>query len=934
MRLTKKVLAVLLAVLAIVVLTALPVSAEEDQYVWPEIIVEDVSKPVVGDGIDLWMGYAQGNAEIISRTWLVYEVGGTTPVYVIDQDTMAAWSFEEGYTYTWIGEVQLYWGIVDSTTVATVNGKSATIEDNGDGTVTVTCDLGEPIVLNDIESIDIAGIIAPVAGAQSVLEGISAPEGANYTIEYAYWRDRSNDVIHGTDPITFAKTGDYELTLRLKAAEGYAFMYEWDMADDSICASVGADAVNYSRDGAEYAWVQLFFYADDADVTLVAPALESTEPAVGDDISVDWIKLPQGVEGYHIRDLSMYVYDAEGNYLGRGAWYHDPENGPSVYWENANYELVESLGKHQAGYFYEVEVYMAPDTGYVFANSQKTEDLIVNGEVSEQGYVERTSAYARVQLCYTVVDEVIIEGIQAPVPGQTVTFEGVQVPEGAPYQIVSLRWYENYLGAWKGEYAWYEGEISGEAFQFKAFHDYSLEIEIRFNDTGVTVSEKVTVNAGDLNCTDSYNNYWGGNWMYASFTWEADRDSFSKVVPAVDGLEAPAVGGTPDLDVTVPAGTVLQRIEWFVYDEDGNAIASYGKVLENGEYVAIGEAFTFEENVRYTVSILIQPENGKLFEEGLIAVNGSTDYIGQSGAYGGEAFVEIYYGFEMLDKVELTGVTKPEIGKPATFEGITCITEGVDIFYMYWRECDELGEVVKEYSYYAMWDEYYGEEIIFREGHDYMLYVQFNSQNKLMSEELTITFNGAEAESVVAGVYASLGFVQYQADGSEAVILDQVAVEGVKAPFAGQTATFEGIKLPASMKGYKILALGWVEVDENGEPVNDGYIWYHESMDMEAEGAPFKFEEGKKYMLAVICGRELGYVFSANCQPMIDGVKAELPEESASRTIVTFYMEYSVNTADTNPPTGDSFGVIAPVVMLLAVTAMACLAWNRKKFLA
>lgn len=330
----------------------------------------------------------------------------------------------------------------------------------------------------------------------------------------------------------------------------------------------------------------------------------------------------------------------------------------------------------------------------------------------------------------------------------------------------------------------------------------------------------------------------------------ADKTSEQSDYTQTDGLSAtvefryslkPKVN---QIDITGVVGAVI-----------GQTATTEGIKVPNGaEYSIKTEALcwyawytedvtTFASGDKYFLYIpVVLAEGYELDEDLAITINGVTleeNYY----SYGeNEAYIHLEYSFlQVVNKIDITGVTGAVIGQTPTLEGIQAST-GAEVKLEYntgWQDTTN-----------GYWADVEG---TFQDHHKYVLQLYLESAKGYeFAEDMEITINGQNINDV-DNWYGYGGSESYylNLEYSFVDVVKTLEITGVTDAAVGQTATTEGITCEAAD-----LVATWY--DEDGEVFTG------------------TFETGKKYYLVVKHTLKEGYEIQGNLRVYINGERAEV----------------------------------------------------------
>lgn len=496
---------------------------------------------------------------------------------------------------------------------------------------------------------------------------------------------------------------------------------------------------------------------------------------------------------------------------------HDNAN-ITAKWLDSDYEPV--TGTFQDGKAYYLQFTITPKEGYVLNSWLQ----MYTEEGSYLGSGETTGTKAVVNIKYSLlpkVTQVDITGVTGAVIGQAPTTDGIQAPENALYAVDSAQWMN---------------ESTYEDFTvFADGNKYCLYIWVSVN-AGYEFTEDtvVTVNGQQVET------FHLGSAVYMEIHLPY---SFLKPINKVDvTIPAPQIGQTATLDnIVLPEGMEL--------DTNG----SYWYEYENGSGGQVPVAGAFLKGHKYYLQLNFYVQPGyELTEEAELYINGvsiNEIYDTYGNLWGSGGYLHTSYSFlEIINKVEITGVTTPVVGQTATTEGIQI--SGVGEYDIYWMEEGSDSP-----------DPFTGK---FETGKTYYLQIDFDSaEGTEFAESCVITVNGKETDSGWAdgeGGHVSLRY-------SFKTVINKIEITGLPPFTVGGTASVGSLKAPEGAN-YEVIGL-W---EASGEDYENSFTG--------------TFKADGVYMLVVYAEPKEGYEFAEDAQLLIDG---KAPETS----MIGVYSDYA-----------------------------------------
>ena len=363
----------------------------------------------------------------VSLTGVVYPAVGQTPVtapatvpnganyyasnvYWYKNGTSFSGTFVNGETYTAKIPVTPKDGYYfpDSMT-ATVNGKTAQIENNGPGRFIVL--EFSSISTGKLDSAEISWVVPPVAGETPTVTPPKVPDGANYTAGNVYWY-KDGQAFDGS----FESGKTYQARIPLVAKDGYEFLWGATATVNGLPATVEIQESSHIE-------VRIDFVAG----------------AKMDKIDIVWVVSP--VTGETPTTTPPKVPDDANYFAGNVYWYKDGQPFD---------------GSFEAGKTYQARIPVVAKEGCEFL---WTVTATVNGKAATVEMQE--VSHAEVRIDFVAAEKMYIIDILwvvSPVAGETPTVTPPKVPDGANYFAGNVYWYkdgQSFDGAF----------VSGETYQ-------------------------------------------------------------------------------------------------------------------------------------------------------------------------------------------------------------------------------------------------------------------------------------------------------------------------------------------------------------------------------------------------------------------------------------------------------------------------------------
>jgi len=257
-----------------------------------------------------------------------------------------------------------------------------------------------------IDHAEVNGMTAPTIGSLPVVEGLTVPTDAHYTIAEAKWYD-ADDISSVT---VFEAGHSYFLELVLKPENGYEFQ------NDVIALLNGEKAETSPNDSLLYMRREISFKNILTEIRIDnVPEMKIGETAVAE------VKMPEGAK-----------YSAH------------------VLWNvwNEKRELFEPFdGIFETGKIYNLYIHIIPDSGYRFDRGNTV--FLINGSLCKDILVRDSIAYYRKEYSTgrTAIDRIELQ-VSAPVTGHHASVKPVvKLPGDANYELADdTFWLEGNIG--------------------------------------------------------------------------------------------------------------------------------------------------------------------------------------------------------------------------------------------------------------------------------------------------------------------------------------------------------------------------------------------------------------------------------------------------------------------------------------------------------
>ena len=588
---------------------------------------------------------------------------------------------------------------------------------------------------------------------------------------------------------TFEDGKLYQLVLTATAADGWAFAGDW------IFVQNPTEEYDYQRE----------YYSDSynaQEMTFVVTA------PCGHFEYIDYVPvigLPQSITP----GAAMTVPTLTSKY--------DDVN-ITAQWVDAEY--APASGTFEDGKVYYLQLTVTAKEGYMMRGWLDVSDL----ESDRRGNGQTDGVKAVVNLKYSLmpkVSQVDITGVTGAVIGQTPTTSGIQSPDNVHYAYDNAHW---------------NNETTYEEFTtFADGNKYCLYIYVRVEDGYEFAKDAVvTVNGQKVERV-----YISDEYVEITMAY-----SFLKTIDKVDvTIPAPQIGQAATLDgIVLPEGLELDTTESYWYEYDS----------ASGEQTPVEG--TFLKGHKYSLDLRFYVKAGyELAEEATLSINGvSIDELLDTYGYlwEGGGYLNTGYSFmEMVNKVDITGVTAAVVGQTATTEGIQ-IT-GAGEFHAYWMEDGSESP-----------DPFTGK---FETGKTYYLQIDFlAAEGCEYAEGCIITVNGEETENGWA--YYTDGYVSLRY--SFKTLINKIEITGLPQFTVGGTASVGSLKAPEGAN-YEVFGI-W---EASGEDYEDSFTG--------------TFKADGIYMLVVGVQPKDGYEIAEDAQFLIDG-------KAPATSMIGVYADYAV----------------------------------------
>lgn len=415
-----------------------------------------------------------------------------------------------------------------------------------------------------IDHVDVH-INAPIAGVDIIENYFNIPtSGCKVTMYYPQWYKNGESVTYGT----FEAGANYKVVVWVDAKADYGAEFK-----NGVTVAINNQSVAVDRKSEHLIAVEYDFGVCPNVVPEVA--LTVTAPKEGEYPSYT---IGCGSDAY-------YAVGGSSNYTDYRTWYWSSDN--DEWYEMGTLSNGEKMD-FWSGYYYKLVVDIRTNNGYEFPVYDNGSSIIpdvsatVNGYYADviKAYDQDPSRYITVEYNFgecsdSVVNSIIVENVTPPVAGQKPDYNWSV--RGTGYQMNTAKNNENY-GVRNGM-QWMTGDwdyvfpndtfvpgktyicrlnlVTDDGFAFAQDKDYRPTVTATVNGETAVIEEDWTKAAEAR--------------IYYTFTCQAQEIS---TIMLYD-LEAPAVGKTPDTQVTpaYPEFYTVTDVTWL--DEEDNEINTF-----------------------------------------------------------------------------------------------------------------------------------------------------------------------------------------------------------------------------------------------------------------------------------------------------------------------------------------------------------------------
>ncbi len=724
--------------------------------------------------------------------------------------------------------------------------------------------------------VGVGGLSAPVAGR---LPDCDVTPNGQYTASVQWFHKEGNDFIHHTESEPLKAGEIYQAAVHLEAKSGYYF----DTASQHFGCTINGIANT------------TFKVVDETHVIMYHsyPAL-AVAPVETSDISID---LPRAgsFPSFDSSAIGNCIVDdySIGGYINGILWI-DTITGKTL---NEDDVFV-------AGRTYRVQVVIKSDDDHTFDNASANSVRINNKTATlTKGDPTPTSEHRIASATFTTpetITEINVKDFVAPVVGNTPDFRVSVDVEGVEVGAVSWGMLKNVDGVEK-----VVDVDENHVFEDGATYMLCINLENKSNKT-FAVKDGVagfalTANVGDKKATnapwreyDEHNvlqtlDFYNYIELQVWYTLKQD------VIHDIDILQLP----TPVADEAPSAGMV-----WVAQDDIVIESITWGYVVNENGYervVELKDGETFRKGVSYSVNIRLRNTGNAVFnydpdrESHMMSAtinwkSASVSTIFEHTGYDYVAvdpynYVEVYAWFycngEVVDKIDIGGITAPVAGETPSFDK-EFLNTGY-LTYGNWQEYDfaEKKDVYTKkdgVSWYDVTYDSFGD--VLREndkfigGHTYQVrfYIQAATNCRFDCDttdttNVIATVNGVEAKVDASGLSSTEYYlvVSYTFE-CPTITVDKIEIE-LPDPVVGESPCYDKI---STDEYYSDMPEAW----KSQVSIHNGIIWF----DNLSQTAPDPskgdvFAENTDYSVGIYLVLNDGYVLGDEVEVFINGYK-------------------------------------------------------------
>ena len=627
---------------------------------------------------------------------------------------------------------------------------------------------------SDISSVEIAFTTPKVGSLLDTSTNIGLVAAIEHCTASVTWNDAVANPI--SDGHTFEADSEYRVDIKLSADTGYKFT---DNASVSLTVNGVATTFNIlDRNASDYGFILIDFA-----VNLTADGYIAT---------VDLTNVPSPTVSAAATDYT-YTHIESGTeiYTATGKWYvfnHD----------TAKYDPMASTDTFVADKSYQLDITVIPALGYAFDRDSYT--FTVNGEYANNSYIYSNKGY--IYLYFnggTPIENVTINTDALPKAQIGKNFDNTEDI------VLTLPAGTNYIA--KGYWCDDQGNTTGTFKNGKSYRFYYTVAP----KAGYCFSESTYFILGGEDQGQPQSN--GEQQYYHSY-----RVSYKTVIDTVELSDAPTaeVGKTikASPDIKVPNGAKYSVDYAFWYDSETGT--------------SIDTDTTAQKDKLYDISLRIIPDAGYEFAEYVtLKINGASHRAQTN-------FDDMYYSRsydfrKTIDRIEVTGITKPTVGATPTTDGLKeADADKYEIISAEWIDILPDGEAPATK---------------FEDGHMYILNVNVAAKGDYwIAPYHTVLFNGEEDFRYY---HETTKNVTLYAQFDLRKPIDEVRIENVPEFKVGASTTTDGVvtdlKIPNGAN-YSIGYARWL-VLENGSYEDFSGV----------------FQKGKYYCLSIQIEAKNGY---------------------------------------------------------------------------
>ena len=338
---------------------------------------------------------------------------------------------------------------------ATINGNTAKVTENLDGTLTVSCDFVVSNVVNFVQVL----VPAPVAGGE-ISYNVNVPSGANYAVNnYTAYSTRNGvlwskngEPLSPSTPGKFEFGNKYEAIVLLEPAEGYVFPQP-DELTAVVNNRVADNVVDYGQFG--YAIIYSF------NLTNVIGGVDLTIPEPRAGAQLEWTaSAPEGADYTVANQTSGLTSNGVMWYKGTTA---------ITPGKKQQFEAMET---------YKVTIRIKAANGHVFSGEDMP--VTVNGNPAGVSGVYSETDYL---ISYTFTAKNLIDRlditIPTPIKGGPITYKST-LPDECGFELSDYT-FDSDDEYWRNGMSWWENGVrlqANKSYFFTAGREYDVCIAV------------------------------------------------------------------------------------------------------------------------------------------------------------------------------------------------------------------------------------------------------------------------------------------------------------------------------------------------------------------------------------------------------------------------------------------------------------------------